>query len=125
MASLVDGDLVYSVHRGAITAVPIRKTQRIPVTNHVVMRVELADGRVIKISPGHPTADGHSFADLARGNALGGVMVVDVQRVGYGHPFTYDILPDSDTGTYFAAGALIGSTMAKPPVRNVSGTNAW
>ncbi len=106
-------------------AVPIRTTQRMPVTNHFVMRVELVDGRTIEISPGHPTADGHSFADLTQGSLLGGVKVVHVQRVAYGHPFTHDILPASDTGTYFAAGALIGSTMAKPVVAHVSETNAW
>jgi hypothetical protein len=120
IASLVEGDLVYSVHRGAMMAVPIRTTQRMSVTNHFMMRVELADGRIIEISPGHPTADGYSFADLTRGSSLGGVMVVDVKRVPYDHPFTHDILPNSDTGTYFAAGALIGSTMAKPPTRNTS-----
>jgi hypothetical protein len=125
MAALVEGDLVYSVHRGAITAVPIRTTQRMAVTNHFVMRVKLVDGRTIEISPGHPTADGHSFADLTPGSSLGGVGVVDVHRAAYGYPFTYDILPDSDTGTYFAAGALIGSTMTKPLVPNMSGTNAW
>jgi len=118
MASLVEGDLVYSVHRGAILAVPVRKTQRNPVTNHSVMRVLLADGREIEISGGHPTADGHSFAELHAGSSLGGVDVVSVQRVPYAHPYTYDILPDSDTGTYFAAGALIGSTMAKPRLQD-------
>ena len=105
-------------------AVPIRRTQRNPVSNHFVMRVELSDGRVIEISAGHPTADGHSFGDLLPGSVLGGVTVRDVRRVAYEHPFTYDILPDSDTGTYFAAGALIGSTMAKPPVSNAVGTPA-
>jgi hypothetical protein len=28
-------------------------------------------------------------------------------------PTTHDILPDSSSGTYFAAGALIGSTLAE------------
>jgi hypothetical protein len=27
------------------------------------------------------------------------------------HPFTYDILPDSESGAYYAGGALIGSTL--------------
>lgn len=30
----------------------------------------------------------------------------------YRHAFTYDILPASDTGAYFAGGALVGSTLA-------------
>ncbi len=114
--SLVEGDLIYSVHEGAIKAVPIRRTQRNPVTNHFVIQVDLADGRTLEISAGHPTADGHSFGQLVRGSNLGGVEVVNVRRIPYRHAFTYDILPDSETGTYFAAGALIGSTMARPAV---------
>jgi hypothetical protein len=31
--------------------------------------------------------------------------------VPYEHPFTYDILPASSTGTYIAGGKLIGSTL--------------
>jgi hypothetical protein len=40
------------------------------------------------------------------------VRVVASSVVPYEHPFTYDILPDSDTGAYFAGGLLIGSTLA-------------
>jgi hypothetical protein len=40
------------------------------------------------------------------------VRVVSVLVVPYTEPFTYDILPDSETGVYFAAGAAIGSTLA-------------
>ena len=34
--------------------------------------------------------------------------------VPYAHDFTYDILPASDSGTYFAGGALVGSTLGAP-----------
>lgn len=111
IASLSAGDLVYSVDHGAIVAVPIREAQRIPAKDHIVMRVELAGGRVLEISPRHPTADGRSFADLAAGGELDGEAVVSARLVPYRYDFTYDILPASDTGTYFAAGARIGSTM--------------
>jgi len=115
IASLQEGELVYSVHQGAIMAVPIRKVQRVPVEGHVVVHVELAGGRVLEISPRHPTADGRSFGDLKAGGALDGLPIVDARLVSYPHKHTYDILPDSDTGTYFAAGARIGSTMTTPP----------
>lgn len=111
--SLKEGDLVYSVHRGAVVVVPVRKTQRMAVTNHFMVRVELSTGAVLEISPGHPTADGKSFADLEAGGKLFDMPIRSVRRVAYEHEFTYDILPDSDSGTYFAAGALIGSTMDK------------
>jgi len=42
-----------------------------------------------------------------------GVRVVAASVVPYAHDATYDILPDSDTGTYFAGGILIGSTLAR------------
>ena len=31
--------------------------------------------------------------------------------IRYAHSHTYDILPDSESGTYYAGGLLIGSTL--------------
>jgi hypothetical protein len=88
-----------------------------PVRAHRVVRVELEGGRVLEISPGHPTADGRTFGDLVTGGFLDEQHeVVSARLVPYGYDATYDILPDSSTGTYFAAGALIGSTLLVPPV---------
>lgn len=75
------------------------------------MRTELASGVVLSISPGHPTADGRTFADLRVGDRLDGVAVREARVVPYMHEFTHDILPDSETGTYFAGGVQIGSTL--------------
>jgi len=44
-----------------------------------------------------------------------GVRVLDARLVDYDEGFTYDILPASDSGTYFAGGALIGSTLVDRP----------
>ena len=74
----------------------------------------LETGRVLLISPGHPTAEGGMFAELRAGARLGERRVVAAALVPYPHAFTYDILPDSDSGTYVAAGALVGSTLAAP-----------
>ncbi len=117
IASLVVGDLVYSIDHARKLAVPIREIHRTPVKNHRVVEVVLRDGPTLRISPVHPTADGRVFADLRAGDWLGGREVVSASVVPYGHDATYDILPDSDTGTYFAGGALIGSTLAKPRPR--------
>jgi hypothetical protein len=108
------GDLVYSVEGAAVVVVPIRAVRKTPVTSaHTVSRVTLASGVVLQISAGHPTADGRTFGDLHAEEVLGGVRVESVvPRAPYAHPFTYDILPDSSSGTYFAGGALIGSTLA-------------
>lgn len=78
------------------------------------MRVGLDNGNVLEISERHPTADGRTFAALSVGTLLDGKAVVSTELVPYAHPFTYDILPASETGAYFAGGALIGSTLAPP-----------
>lgn len=115
IAELRPGDLVYSVDKGRVAAVPIRRVQRIEVRAHSVVHVELASGSTLEISAPHPTADGRDFGDLAAGDELDGVRILRVECVPYTFDATYDILPDSDTGTYFAGGVLIGSTMAPPP----------
>ncbi|MGH7296906.1 MAG: Hint domain-containing protein, partial [Polyangiaceae bacterium] len=112
IASLVAGDVVLSVDHGVVAAVPILATRRRPVSHHLVIEVALRDGTVLRVSAAHPTADGRSFGDLRAGDWLGGREVASAAVVPYDHDATYDILPDSDTGTYFAGGALIGSTLA-------------
>ncbi|MEP6653143.1 MAG: hypothetical protein ABJA82_07275 [Myxococcales bacterium] len=103
---------MFSQHRGTLMAVPIVATSRSAVRHHHVVRVTLESGRIVEMSAGHPTTDGRTFGDLIVGAYLGSVRVAMVQVVAYEHPFTYDILPASDSGTYVAAGALVGSTMA-------------
>ncbi len=104
-----------SVDRGRVVAVPVRETRRVPVTGrHTVVRVTLATGAVLEISAPHPTADGRRFGELRAGSHLGGIEIVAVERVPYPYGFTYDLLPASDSGTYFAGEALIGSTLAPP-----------
>jgi hypothetical protein len=71
----------------------------------------MSNGAKLDISAPHPTADGRSFGDLRAGDLLDGVGVASVTVIPYAYSFTYDILPDSDTGTYVAGGALIGSTL--------------
>lgn len=113
IAALKVGDLVYSVDRGAMTVVPILRVNRTPVSHHAVVRVALRSGAVLEISPGHPTADGRTFGGLHSGDSMDGVAVDSATLVPYTHDATYDILPDSDTGTYFAGGVLIGSTLSR------------
>jgi hypothetical protein len=113
IAQLAVGDLVYSVHRGSLAVVPIKLVHRQPVTgSHRVVELKLAHGATLKISPRHPTADGRELGDLVAGDLVDGVQVNSVRLVDYDQPFTYDILPDSDSGAYFAGGTLIGSTLS-------------
>jgi hypothetical protein len=117
IAELAVGDLVYSMDRDAIRAVPVARTARTPVVRHRVVRVTVAGGRVLAISAGHPTADGRTFGDLEPGGTLDGRRILAVEVVPYAWDATYEILPASDTGTYFAAGMLIGSTLANVSAR--------
>jgi hypothetical protein len=111
MADLAVGDLVYSVHERAIVAVPLTRVHQTPVSDHEVVRVVLSSGRTLEVSAPHPTADGRTFGDLGAGDLLDGVPIVSVEPIAYPHGFTHDILPASETGTYFAAGVAIGSTL--------------
>jgi hypothetical protein len=71
---------------------------------------------VLEISPGHPMADGRPLSALLTGGNLDEQhAVLSVELVPYRYARTYDILPSSSTGTYFAAGALLGSTLAGEP----------
>jgi hypothetical protein len=117
IVTLAPGDLVYSIDGEAMRAVPIARIAHTAVTGHHVMRVVLADGAVLEISPGHPTADGRLFGELRAGDRLDGVPILTATLVPYAHAYTFDILPASDTGTYLAAGRLIGSTLGAPPAR--------
>ena len=112
IADLVEGDLVFSVHHGAVRAVPIAQTNRTPVSDHRMIHLALEGGRVLVGSPGHPTADGRHFDELKPGNVLDGATVMGVELLPYAGEFTHDILPLSDTGSYFVEGLNIGSTLA-------------
>lgn len=111
IASLRVGDLVYSIDGSAVKAVPIVRIRQTPVSRHHVMRVRLATGVSLEISGGHPTADGRRFADLRAGSFLDSVPVISAEKVSYAYSSTFDILPASSSETYFAGGALIGSTI--------------
>ena len=102
---------MYSVNRGALEAVPVLQVRSKPQRHHHVMRVVLETGTTLEISASHPTADGRTLGDLTAGDQLDGVRVLSAKLVPYVHPHTYDILPASDTGTYYAGGVLIGTTL--------------
>jgi hypothetical protein len=86
---------------------------RVPFT-HQVIHVILSDGRELWASPGHPTSDGRSLADLKVGDILDGAFVTEVERMRYQGSATFDILPSGSTGFYWANGILLGSTLREP-----------
>jgi hypothetical protein len=94
-----------------MNAVPVAMVHQNPARAHHVIHIELDGGAVLEISAPHPTADGRHFGDLHRGDMLDGKRILAATVIGYSYAFTYDILPASDSGTYVAGGALIGSTL--------------
>jgi hypothetical protein len=85
---------------------------RVPPT-HEVVRLRLANGKTAFASPGHPTPDGRLVGELGIGDRLDGSTVVSARLIPYVGRFTYDLLPSGPTGTYFANGVLLGSTLAR------------
>jgi hypothetical protein len=115
IADLRPGDLVYSVDGEEIRAVPIVRVNRTPVVGHHVLHVSFENGRSIDMTAEHPLPDGRPLSVLSAGSELMGSIVTSVTRVAYRHAATYDILPDSRSGSYFASGVLIGSTLTGTP----------
>lgn len=113
IADLHVGDLVYSRDQRGVVVVPLVAVARTPVTAHHVMRVVTDAGHVLEVSGPHPTADGQRLDTLSMGADLDGERVVSVERIAYTHPFTHDILPASQTGTYLANGVWLGSTLRR------------
>ncbi len=99
-------------HGRRIEGVVLAAGRALAPLGHEVVRVTLADGRTVVASPGHPTADGRTVGALRAGDRLGGSRVVSAVLVPYTAAFTYDLLPSGPTGTYFADGVLLGSTLA-------------
>jgi hypothetical protein len=110
-------DRVWSVHQGQVRAVEILATQRLRVQNHSMARIQFPDGFFVEISGEHPTGDGRALWALNPGDTVGNAQVQALTVVPYEGGFTFDILPDSDTGTYFVHGMWLGSTMFGQKVR--------
>ncbi len=107
------GDLVWSRDEdGVRVAAPLALVGSTPVpATHQVVRLVLDDGRTVFASPGHPTADGRRVGDLVTGDVIDGTRVTSAERVAYASGATFDILPASASGTYWANGVLLGSTL--------------
>jgi len=106
------GDVVWTSIDGSRVAAPLVAVGRTPVpSTHEVVRLGLSDGRVVYVSPGHPTADGRYVGELRPGDELDGASVIDAERVAYSGGFTFDVLPAGSSGAYWANGVLLGSTL--------------
>lgn len=106
--SLKVGDSIISSNNKVVSIIEISKVR---AGKHRVCRITFADRTVIEISPGHPLADGRLFGDLKSGDIVTGKLVVKNKLINFKHEYTWDILPDSPSGTYFICGIEIASTI--------------
>jgi hypothetical protein len=81
--------------------------------DHTVVHLVLADGRELYASPGHPLADGRLLGSIAAGDTVDGAAVASADRVPYGSGTTFDLLPSGPTGTYWADGVPLASTLGR------------
>jgi len=92
----------------------IVKLSKVPVPNdYVVVHLVLDNNREIFASAAHPLADGRTINDITTNDIIDGSRVVSKEIVPYQGYYTYDILPAGETGSYWANGILLGSTLAK------------
>jgi hypothetical protein len=107
------GDVVWTQDMdGARIARPLVEIGSTPVpATHRVIQLRLSDGRAVDVSPRHPTADGRKVGDLVAGDGYDGAVVVSAELIPYAGGATFDVLPAGATGTYWANGVLLGSTI--------------
>jgi hypothetical protein len=112
--ALKPGMLVYTLDAdGVRTAMPLELVSKASVpSSHTLCHLVLDDGREVRVSAKHPTADEREIGDLVPGDILDGSVVVSAEKVPYSAGFTYDLLPSGDTGYYWADGILMGSTLS-------------
>lgn len=91
---------------------PLVKVSRTKTpSDHHVYHLILSDYRELSVSSMHPLENGKPVDTLRIGDVYDGASVVSVNYELYGGQYTYDLLPDSSTGLYWANGILMGSTL--------------
>ena len=113
VSELQVGDSVYSLDlNGQKAAFVIREVNKVKVEpTHRIVELKLTDGRQLRVFPGHPTADSYtSIEHYSIGDTLDGSAVIPKEYTMLGNTCTYNILPKSWLGDYWANGVLIGST---------------
>lgn len=95
--------------RVAVTVVRIGTTRVSP--RHRMLTIRLSDGRSVTASPNHPTAGDRPLSSLHAGDMLDGAVIISITSEPYQADRTYDLLPAGLTGTYWADGVLLGSTL--------------
>jgi hypothetical protein len=88
-----------------------RVVVRIDAPGSELIHLTLADGRELTASAPHRLADGRTLGSLRIGDPVDGAHVIAVRPIPDIDGRTYDLLPSSETGEYWAGGVLLQSTM--------------
>ncbi|MCP4440242.1 MAG: hypothetical protein GY810_14960 [Aureispira sp.] len=105
--------LVYTLNeQKEKVAAPLQKVESLPVgKKHRLIRVTLEDSTVLVVSEGHPLDDYWGVEYLANRIVYNGKKIEKVERLLMQIEQTWDLLPSSTTGVYWANGVCLGSTM--------------
>jgi hypothetical protein len=106
------GDVVWTATPGgARVASPLLAVESISLDgDHAIGRITLDDGRTVRASASHPLVDGTLVGNLTVGARVDGARVTAIDTTPY-RGATWDVLPAGETGTYWADGVRIGSTL--------------
>ena len=88
-----------------------RTTRRATPGPHLMLRLVLSDGRALTVAGAHPSSHGELLRQLRPGHRYDGALVVTARLIASTAAATFDILPAGATGTYWANGILVGSTL--------------
>ena len=126
VTGIKEGDLVMTVdEKGNRVAKPvIALGTAIAPPDHVMVRLVMADGRQLRVSPAHATADGRMVQDLSPGTPYSGSTIASAEREKYGNAKTYDLRPEGPTGHYWANKIALGSMLKETPPQVMEGRPA-
>lgn len=88
-----------------------QKCRRPVSQDYKIVHFMVSDGRELFASAYHPTIDGKPVISLRKGQLFDGSLVSSITIIPYKGKYTYDILPEGDTGGYWANNILLGSTL--------------
>jgi hypothetical protein len=115
VAQIRPGDRVWTTdptgHR--VPAAVVRVVRRPTPGPHLMLQLVLSDGRQLVAAGVHPAADGTYLRQLQPGQRYDEATIVSADWVTSTASATFDILPAGRTGTYWANGILVGSTLKR------------
>ena len=113
MAQIRPRDMVWTTDAsGRRVAAPVEQvTARSTPGPHLMLQLSLSDGRTLIAAGAHPAANGVFLRELHVGDGYDGATIAAIDWVTSTAPMTFDLLPAGPTGTYWANGILVGSTL--------------